>query len=52
MTTLQQPAENLAWYALPAEAAAGQMGVDPDQGAGRGGGAAAAGPVRAERASD
>jgi Ca2+-transporting ATPase len=32
MTTLQQPAENLAWYALSAEAAAGQMGVDPDQG--------------------
>ena len=32
MTTLQQPAENLAWYALSPEAAAGQMGVDPDQG--------------------
>ena len=32
MTTLQQPAENLAWYALSAEAAAGQMGVDPGQG--------------------
>src|SRR6201982_2791401 len=32
MTTLQQPAENLAWYALSAEAAAGQMGVDPDDG--------------------
>ena len=32
MTTVQQPAENLAWYALSAEAAAGQMGVDPDQG--------------------
>ena len=32
MTTVQQPAENLAWYALSAEAAAGQMGVDPDDG--------------------
>ena len=32
MTTVQQPAENLAWYALSAQAAAGQMGVDPDQG--------------------
>jgi Ca2+-transporting ATPase len=32
MTTLQQPAENLAWYALSAEAAAGQLGVDPDRG--------------------
>src|SRR5580693_2754555 len=32
MTTVQQPAENLAWYALSPEAAAGQMGVDPDQG--------------------
>jgi len=32
MTTLQQPAENLAWYALSPEAAAGQMGVDPDDG--------------------
>src|ERR1700751_5882068 len=32
MTTLQQPAENLAWYAFAAEAAAGQMGVDPDDG--------------------
>ena len=32
MTTVQQPAENLAWYSLSAEAAAGQMGVDPGQG--------------------
>src|ERR1700744_5157887 len=32
MTTLQQPAENLAWYALSPEAAARQMGVDPDDG--------------------
>src|SRR5580704_2565139 len=32
MTTLQQPAENLAWYALSPEAAAGQMGVDPGAG--------------------
>ena len=32
MTTVQQPAENLAWYALSPEAAAGQMGVDPDDG--------------------
>ena len=32
MTTVQQPAENLAWYALPAEDVAGQMGVDPDAG--------------------
>ena len=32
MTTVQQPAENLAWYALSAQAAAGQMGVDPDAG--------------------
>src|SRR5271165_2812893 len=32
MTTVQHPAENLAWYALSAEAAAGQMGVDPDDG--------------------
>ena len=43
MTTVQQPAENLAWYALSAEAAAGQMGVDPDAGAGRRRGGAAAG---------
>ena len=32
MTTLQQPAENLAWYALSAEDVAGQMGVEPDDG--------------------
>jgi Ca2+-transporting ATPase len=32
MTTLQHHAESLAWYALPAEAAAGQMGVDPADG--------------------
>ncbi|MGP0025762.1 MAG: HAD-IC family P-type ATPase, partial [Streptosporangiaceae bacterium] len=32
MTTVQHPAENLAWYALPAEDVAGQMGVDPDAG--------------------
>ena len=32
MTTVQQPAENLAWYALSAQDAAGQLGVDPDQG--------------------
>ena len=32
MTTLQQPAENLAWYALSPQAAAGRLGVDPDHG--------------------
>ena len=32
MTTLQHPAENLAWYALSAQDVAGQLGVDPDQG--------------------
>ncbi len=32
MTTVQQPAENLAWYALSPEVAARQMGVDPDDG--------------------
>ena len=32
MTTVKHPAENLAWYALSAEDAAGQMGVDPDAG--------------------
>ena len=32
MTTVQHPAENLAWYALSAEDVAGQMGVDPDAG--------------------
>ncbi len=32
MTTVQNPAENLAWYAGPAEDVAGQLGVDPDAG--------------------
>ena len=32
MTTVKHPAENLAWYALSPEAAAGQMGVNPDDG--------------------
>jgi P-type Ca2+ transporter type 2C len=32
MTTMQHPAENLAWYALSAEDAARQMDVDPDDG--------------------
>jgi cation transport ATPase-like protein len=32
VTTVKQPIENIAWYALPAEDAAGQMGVDLDQG--------------------
>ena len=32
MTTVQHPAESLAWYALPAEDVAGQLGVDPDAG--------------------
>jgi P-type Ca2+ transporter type 2C len=32
MTTLQQPAQNLAWYALSAHDVAGQLGVDPDDG--------------------
>jgi P-type Ca2+ transporter type 2C len=32
MTTVQQPAENLAWYALSAQDVAGQMGVDPEDG--------------------
>jgi Ca2+-transporting ATPase len=32
MTTLQQPAQNLAWYALSAQDVAGQLGVDPDDG--------------------
>ena len=36
MTTVQHPAENLAWYALSAEDAAGQLGVDPDDGLGAG----------------
>ncbi|HEY7259946.1 MAG TPA: cation-transporting P-type ATPase [Trebonia sp.] len=29
MTAVQHPAEDLAWYALSAEAVAGQLGVDP-----------------------
>jgi len=32
MTTVQHPAENLAWYAVSAETAATQMGVEPDHG--------------------
>jgi P-type Ca2+ transporter type 2C len=32
MTTLQHPAENLAWYALSAQDVAGQLGVNPDDG--------------------
>jgi Ca2+-transporting ATPase len=32
MTTVQHPAENLAWYAVSAETVAAQMGVDPDRG--------------------
>jgi P-type Ca2+ transporter type 2C len=32
MTTVQQPAENLAWYALSAQDVAGQLGVNPDEG--------------------
>jgi Ca2+-transporting ATPase len=32
MTILQQPAQNLAWYALSAQEVAGQLGVDPDDG--------------------
>jgi Ca2+-transporting ATPase len=32
MTTVDRPAENLAWYALPAEDVAVRMGVEPDQG--------------------
>src|SRR5215475_8860458 len=32
MTTVQHPAENLVWYALSAEAVAGQLGVDPGHG--------------------
>jgi Ca2+-transporting ATPase len=34
MTTVQHPAENLAWYAVSAETAATQMGVDPEHGLG------------------
>ena len=32
MTTLQHPAENLAWYALSAQDVAGQLDVNPDDG--------------------
>ena len=32
MTTVQHPAENLAWYALSAQDVAGQLGVNPDDG--------------------
>lgn len=32
MTTVQHPAENLAWYAMPAQDATAQLGVDPDDG--------------------
>ena len=32
MTTVKQPSEDVAWYALSAQDAAGQIGVDPDQG--------------------
>src|SRR3974390_1536547 len=32
MTTVQHPAENLAWYAVSAEAVAAEMGVEPDRG--------------------
>jgi P-type Ca2+ transporter type 2C len=32
MTTVKQPGGDIAWYALSAEDAAGQIGVDPDQG--------------------
>src|SRR5215472_4762524 len=32
MTTLQHPAENLAWYALSAQDVAGQLGVNPEEG--------------------
>jgi Ca2+-transporting ATPase len=32
MTALQHPAENLAWYAVPAQDVAGRMGVEPDDG--------------------
>src|SRR6516165_9206119 len=32
MTTVQHPAENLAWYALSARDVAGQLDVNPDQG--------------------
>jgi Ca2+-transporting ATPase len=32
MTTVQHPPENLALYAVPAQAVAGQMGVNPDDG--------------------
>jgi P-type Ca2+ transporter type 2C len=36
MTAVQHPAESRTWYALSAQAAAGQMGVDPDDGLGLG----------------
>jgi Ca2+-transporting ATPase len=32
MTTVQHPPENLALYSVPAQAVAGQMGVNPDDG--------------------
>ena len=51
MTTVQQPAENLAWYALSAEDAAGQMGVDPDQELDAGEAERRLARVRAERAA-
>ena len=31
-TTVEQPGDRLVWYAVPAEDAAGRMGVDPDDG--------------------
>ena len=34
MTTVEQPAQDAAWYTLSAEDAAAQMHVDPDQGLG------------------
>ena len=32
MTTVKQPSGDVAWYALSAQDAARQIGVDPDQG--------------------
>src|SRR5512142_3077878 len=32
MTTVQQPAGNLAWYAQSAQDVTARMGVDPDEG--------------------